>query len=236
MTDVAALIGDMVNAGVSAALIGRVAQALADREVITVQVKDEAAERRRERDREYRRVGRSRQKSADSPSPKDIQPLSEPSSLDQNPIPPPLKPPALVEPNEFPRFWAAYPNKVEKPAAKKLFAGAVKRAGGLDALLEGLERAKACRKWAEGYIPNPARWLRNDGWLDEPDNSARAPPMTGGMIAAASDEWAFREAIQRSEERDRQNGNHLGDQGVVVALPAPAAQPSRPASMAGGLR
>lgn len=64
MTDVAALIADMVRHGVSADIVGRVAAALAEREVVTVEVKDAAAERRREKDRNNKREQRAAEKAA----------------------------------------------------------------------------------------------------------------------------------------------------------------------------
>ena len=127
----------------------------------------------------------------------------------------------------FERFWAAYPNKVEKPAARKLFDAAVKRAGRLDVILGGLERAKASRKWCEGYIPNPARWLRNDGWADEPDETARGPPLTGGMVAAASDELAFRRATGDASRDPSAHGTAHRDPGARGALPAPPTRNGR---------
>jgi hypothetical protein len=48
---VAALIADLVRAGTDPELVGRVAQAIADRDPVLV--KDEAAERRRAADREH---------------------------------------------------------------------------------------------------------------------------------------------------------------------------------------
>lgn len=94
MTDVAQLISDMVKQGVSAELVGRVAAALAEREVVAVQVKDEAADRRRAADRERKRNVRGNpQNSPDgggngSPSP------DGPSPFPHTPNPHPLNPPS----------------------------------------------------------------------------------------------------------------------------------------------
>lgn len=78
----------------------------------------------------------------------------------------------LAKPNGFARFWEAYPNKVGKRAAEVAYPRALRRAAGPDppaTILAGVERAMASRKWAEGYIPNPATWLNQDRWLDEPE-------------------------------------------------------------------
>lgn len=67
MSAVAALIADLVKAGVSADLVGRVASALANKEPVVVKVSDEAAERRREKDRERKaEIRRNLRKSSES--------------------------------------------------------------------------------------------------------------------------------------------------------------------------
>lgn len=125
---------------------------------------------------------------------------------------------SIGEPNGFARFWESYPNKVEKRGAERLWPAALKRAGSLEAILGGVDRAKTSRKWLEGYIRNPATWLRNDGWLDEPDDRSRAPPMTGGMVAAAAEELGYRMALEKLKERDDRR-NYQRDQGVIIPLP-----------------
>jgi hypothetical protein len=117
---------------------------------------------------------------------------------------------------------------VAKPKAREAFARAMKRINGgrdpMAVVMAGLERAKASRKWQEGFIPNPATWLNQDRWDDEPDETARAPPVTAGMMAAASDELAFRMATGQVHGRSNQDRDSQRDQSVVVALPAPAAR------------
>lgn len=75
MTDVAALIADMVKAGVDPELIGRTAAALAERETVVLPAKvDEVAERKRaadrERMREKRDIARLSRDNSDEVSPK----------------------------------------------------------------------------------------------------------------------------------------------------------------------
>ena len=81
------------------------------------------------------------------------------------------RPTALDKPNGFARFWEAYPNKVAKPAAEKAYAKACREIDDPDppaVLLEGLERAKRCRQWVDGYIPHPTTWLNQGRWADQP--------------------------------------------------------------------
>jgi 5-methylcytosine-specific restriction endonuclease McrA len=56
MADVAALITELIQAGTDPALVGRVAAAFAEREAIPVLVRDEAAERRRQKDRDRKEL------------------------------------------------------------------------------------------------------------------------------------------------------------------------------------
>jgi hypothetical protein len=76
-------------------------------------------------------------------------------------------------------------------------------------------------RWSEGFIPNPATWLNQDRWLDEPTNHARAPPVTGGMLVAAAKEAGGRLFLQRNGIDP--DGKRPDDQdrvdGVIVPLP-----------------
>jgi len=75
---IAAIITDLIAAGTPAELVGRVAEALAARDVVTVQVRDEAAERRRAADRERKANVRGiPQTSADAETGSCDAPLSE---------------------------------------------------------------------------------------------------------------------------------------------------------------
>lgn len=97
MTDIAALIADMVKAGVDAELIGRTAAALAQRE--PVRVVDEQAERRRAADRERKRLRNSAEsaESAEEVSPK----------KESSPTPPKEKTTPSTEPNGSSKTRAA---------------------------------------------------------------------------------------------------------------------------------
>lgn len=64
----------------------------------------------------------------------------------------------------FEKFWAEYPRKVGKEAAKRAFA---KVKVPVDTLLAALQQQKASEQWKRGYIPNPATWLNQGRWEDE---------------------------------------------------------------------
>src|SRR3954464_1152198 len=92
MADVASLITELIQAGTDPALVGRVAAAFAEREAIPVLVRDEAAERRRQKDRDRKQLlcGNPR-KSADSA---EISPLDDKGpQTPKNTKPPSKNPP-----------------------------------------------------------------------------------------------------------------------------------------------
>lgn len=69
----------------------------------------------------------------------------------------------------FDRFWAAYPRKVGKGAAERSFERIRPDAALLDGMLRAIESQRQSDTWQRGYIPNPATWLNQRRWEDEPD-------------------------------------------------------------------
>ena len=72
--------------------------------------------------------------------------------------------------SDFDEFWAAYPKKVAKGAARAKWKTAVKAAGGPELILAGL--AASVRHWDDEFIdrqfiPHPATWLKAESWNDE---------------------------------------------------------------------
>jgi hypothetical protein len=177
------------------------------------------------------------------PSPKDSSvSLSEKPSLDQNPIrkETPLsggqrKAVLLGKPNDFDRFWEAYPHKVGKRAAETAFQRALKRSD-LASILTGLQRAQLSRSWADGFIPHPTTWLNQDRWLDEPDDRARAPPALSfaaqDMLLEAEGRRLFNQEMEAKYGRANGSDDRPGDRGAVIALPAPAARAGRSSTLA----
>lgn len=72
----------------------------------------------------------------------------------------------------FDRFWAAYPRKVGKGAAERSFERIRPDAALLDGMLRAIETQRQSDTWQRGYIPNPATWLNQRRWEDEPDGVA----------------------------------------------------------------
>lgn len=84
----------------------------------------------------------------------------------------------------FEVWWEAYPAAVAKPKARAAYAYAVSRLAGSvvcphATLLDGLSRSIASARWADPTytIPNPARWLSEDRWLD-----GDKPPEAGAKV------------------------------------------------------
>jgi uncharacterized protein YdaU (DUF1376 family) len=65
----------------------------------------------------------------------------------------------------FAEFWLAYPKKVSKPAAMRAYKQALKRVD-FGTLMAALDFQK--KTWNPDYIKNPATWLNNDCWDDQP--------------------------------------------------------------------
>lgn len=89
---------------------------------------------------------------------------------------------------DFEDFWRAYPSKVGKAAAKKVFPSAMKKTD-LATMLAALERQRRSDKWTKDggqFIPNPTTWLNQERWEDGgPD---MPPPPEPGMPGTR---WAF---------------------------------------------
>ena len=71
----------------------------------------------------------------------------------------------------FERFWTAYPRKVGKGRAEKLFVWLKPDHRLLDTMLTAIEQAKGSEQWQRDqgrYIPNPSTWLGQRRWEDEP--------------------------------------------------------------------
>ena len=70
-------------------------------------------------------------------------------------------------------FWKQYPRKVGKAAAARSW----KTHAGRDLLptiLDAVARERrTSKKWQEGIIPNPATWLNQHRWEDEPSEPVR---------------------------------------------------------------
>lgn len=96
------------------------------------------------------------------------------------------KPPAWEE--RFDRFWAAYPNKVGKDAARRAWAKRKPSEELLKRMLEALEAQRHTKKWTvEGgrFVPNPSTWLNQGRWEDE----VQVAPESAEAAGAIPESW-----------------------------------------------
>lgn len=147
-------------------------------------------------------------------SPENISPLT---SLE--PIKEPSREPSKMRErvlDGFEEFWSMWPDKRSKGAARKAYPKARSIASAAE-ILAGVPYVDKTQAWLTGYRVHASKWLNEERWADEPDTAARAPPATGGMMAAASDELAFRVATGELP-RDVIERNPGRNQGTVIAL------------------
>lgn len=93
---------------------------------------------------------------------------------------PPVVPQGTGAEMLFERFWAAYPKKKGKDAAKRAWKKLAPDMALCRVMAEALERQKRSRDWRkEGgqFIPYPATWLNGRRWEDEEDKPSAS---TGG--------------------------------------------------------
>lgn len=94
-------------------------------------------------------------------------PYNPPSSPSLSPSPRDV---SRADEDRFSRFWAAYPRKVGKQAAKKSWSRLHPSEELTQAILQAVEAQKQSRQWRENngqFIPNPATWLNQGRWEDE---------------------------------------------------------------------
>ena len=81
--------------------------------------------------------------------------------------------------HEFYSFWEAYPRKVCKPEAYKVFVEVMKSGCvSIDKILEALSwQAPRFAEQDEQFVPHPATWLNQGRWEDEMPGSAMSAPL-----------------------------------------------------------
>ena len=101
-------------------------------------------------------------------------------------------------PRDFEAFWKAFPKKTGKKAALKAWKNARDKPG-IDVILAAIEHQRASPQWQRDggqYIPNPATWLNQGRWEDQPVEMA--------AIAFASREKEARAFVLQYGEGDRE--------------------------------
>lgn len=72
-----------------------------------------------------------------------------------------------IPPDRFDEFYSIWPKKVDKPAARRAWVKAIKRAPAEAIILAAEEFRDNPHIPPKQFIRNPATWLNGDGWEDE---------------------------------------------------------------------
>lgn len=119
------------------------------------------------------------------------------------PTPAPYSSSSLLTPRRFDDFWAAYPKRVGKDAARKAYLKALKRADE-DRIISGATRYASDANLPEKqFIPDPSSWLNSGRWDDEP-----CPPKVNPALMARPSTTEQRvgqgvDVFQRLREREQ---------------------------------
>lgn len=81
------------------------------------------------------------------------------------------QPAGLIQ-RRFSEFWALYPKKVGKGAAEKAWDRLRPNQRTFESMMQAVRVQMRCAQWTRDngqYIPNPATWLNQRRWEDEPE-------------------------------------------------------------------
>ena len=114
------------------------------------------------------------------PSVNEPPPNHKPITINQEPITNNHKPVKTISSdcsNRFDVFWNTYPKKVGKEAARKSFLKMVKTQSSFDEVLKALSWQTKSDQWLKDggqFIPNPATYLNQGRWQDEPESKKQS--------------------------------------------------------------
>lgn len=92
--------------------------------------------------------------------------------------------------DHFEQWWAEVPRKVGKGQARQTFKAALRKAGSLDVLIDGIRRYAASVQGKDAqYIAHPTTWLNGERWADDLPGSS-----TGVATTDFDREWAAAQA------------------------------------------
>lgn len=72
-----------------------------------------------------------------------------------------------AEPDAFDRWWAIYPNRKAKKAARKAWERLNPSPSLVSKMMAAVLVQQKSRQWREGFIPHPATWINGERWEDE---------------------------------------------------------------------
>lgn len=104
------------------------------------------------------------------------------------------------QPEGFGEFWNAWPHKVGKPAAQRAYKAKIK-AHSFDEIIEGVFRYMAAKPADRPWL-NPATFLNQERWLDQPAPTSTAP-RGADFFDMAGDYFDARSRAGGSQQGDR---------------------------------
>lgn len=114
----------------------------------------------------------------------------------------------------FEDFWRAYPKKVGKDDARRAFEKRKPDAELAGAMVSAVNAQKQSPQWKKDggqYIPNPATWLNQGRWQDEPQTAAPLPQAFPGIAKRAAIEAHNNAVTQRYLSRLQQQQGDICD-------------------------
>lgn len=152
----------------------------------------------------YKEINKNFKEHTQKTPPLPPQPAAEPPAppapaAEAAPDEPPKKPKPTDEPEGFAEFWQLYPKKVHKIEAIAKYRTKCKSQKLRELALSGLRRElPEFREREEKYIPDAARWLNAQNWLDPNDNAGVTPQATPAVVENK------RVRLRTSEDVDRE--------------------------------
>ncbi|MDH5244831.1 MAG: hypothetical protein OEW98_00145 [Betaproteobacteria bacterium] len=116
--------------------------------------------------------------------------------------------------DDFEAFWRAYPRRVGKGEARKVWTRLQPTAETLAAMLAAIAWQRQTDQWRRDggqFIPHPSTWLRQERWMDEPVEAL--PLLTSGDSRTGQTMEAAKQALRARLERgnDEQTTSGRGD-------------------------
>lgn len=104
------------------------------------------------------------------------------------------------ENSDFEEFWCAYPKKTAKQEALKVWK---RKKPPIDEVLKALSWQTKTQQWIDGFMPNPATYLNQGRWEDEPCVAVRAPPVRTKLEQTQINARSIFKSNHRDTEHER---------------------------------
>lgn len=86
--------------------------------------------------------------------------------------------------NGFDAFWASYPRRVGKDAARRAWARLAPDMATQRAITAAIAQQRQTDQWKRHVVPNPATWLNEGRWQDEPTQATSSTRSNASVMSA----------------------------------------------------